>query len=79
MCGDVTKEQRVAWKSISAAGGLFAEAVRRGSDLQIQNARDPKIASRLPPYFTMAFRKLPAFTFSSSFRTTRRSPAFWSP
>src|ERR1700676_2143695 len=33
----------------------------RGSDLQIQNIRDPKIAARLPPYFTAAFPQTASF------------------
>jgi len=61
-CGDVTKEQASRLEiDIGTPGDLFAEAVRRGSDLQIQNARDPKIASRLPPYFTMAFPQTASF------------------
>jgi HD-like signal output (HDOD) protein len=61
-CGDVTKAQASRLEiDISAAGDLFAEAVRRGSDLQIQNARDPKIAERLPAYFTAAFPRTASF------------------
>jgi hypothetical protein len=46
---------------IGTPGDLFAEAVRRGSDLQIQNIRDPKIAARFPPYFTAAFPQTASF------------------
>ena len=61
-CGDVTKTQASRLEiDIGTQGDLFAEAVRRGSDLQIQNARDPKIAARLPPYFTAAFPRTASF------------------
>jgi HD-like signal output (HDOD) protein len=61
-CGDVTKAQASHLEiDIGTPGDLFAEAVRRGSDLQIQNARDPKIAARLPPYFTAAFPRIASF------------------
>jgi hypothetical protein len=61
-CGDVTKAQASRLEiDIGTPGDLFAEAVRRGSDLQIQNARDPKIAARLPPYFTAAFPRTASF------------------
>jgi HD-like signal output (HDOD) protein len=61
-CGDVTKAQASHLEiDISTPGDLFAEAVRRGSDLQIQNVRDPNIAARLPPYFTAAFPRIASF------------------
>jgi len=61
-CGDVTKEQASQLEfDIGATGDLFAAAVRRGSDLQIQNARDPKIALRLPAYFTNACPRTASF------------------
>jgi hypothetical protein len=61
-CGDVTKAQASQLEiDIGVPGDLFAEAVRRGSDLQIQNTRDPKIAPRLPSYFTAAFPKTASF------------------
>ena len=61
-CGDVTKAQASHLEiDIGTPGDLFAEAVRRGSDLQIQDARDPKIAPRLPPYFTAAFPRTASF------------------
>jgi HD-like signal output (HDOD) protein len=61
-CGDVTKEQASQLEiDIGATGDLFAAAVRRGSDLQIQNARDPKIAPRLPAYFTNACPQTASF------------------
>src|ERR1700680_772250 len=61
-CGDVTKAQASHLEiDIGTPGDLFSEAVRRGSDLQIQNARDPKIAARLPPYFTAAFPRIASF------------------
>src|SRR5260221_3273036 len=43
------------------AGVLIEGAVRRGSDLLIQNARYQKIAARLPPYFTAAFPRIASF------------------
>jgi HD-like signal output (HDOD) protein len=61
-CGDVTKAQASRLEiDIGTPGDLFAEAVRRGSDLQIQNALDSKIAARLPPYFTAAFPRIASF------------------
>jgi HD-like signal output (HDOD) protein len=61
-CGDVTKAQAGQLEiDIDAAGDLFAAAVRRGSDLQIQNAFDPKIALRLPAYFTKACPRTASF------------------
>jgi HD-like signal output (HDOD) protein len=61
-CGDVTKEQAGQLEiDIGATGDLFAAAVRRGSDLQIQNARDPKVAPRLPAYFTNACPRTASF------------------
>jgi hypothetical protein len=61
-CGDVTRAQASRLEiDIGTPGDLFAEAVRRGSDLQIQNIRDPKIAARLPPYFTAAFPQTASF------------------
>ncbi len=61
-CGDVTQAQASQLEfDIGAAGDLFAAAVRRGSDLQIQNARDPKIALRLPAYFTEACPRAASF------------------
>ena len=54
-CGDVSKEQAAHLEiDLGAQGDLFAEAVRQGSDLQIQNTRDPAIARRLPLYFVKA-------------------------
>jgi len=54
-CGDVTKEQANFLEvDIGTQGDLFAEAVRQGSDLQIQDTREPAIARRLPPYFAKA-------------------------
>ena len=61
-CGDVTQAQANQLEiDIGVAGDLFAAAVRRGSDLQIQNARDPKIAPRLPAYFTSACPRTASF------------------
>jgi HD-like signal output (HDOD) protein len=61
-CGDVTPAQASRLEfDIGAGGDLFAAAVRRGSDLQIQNARDPKIAQRLPGYFTEACPRTASF------------------
>jgi HD-like signal output (HDOD) protein len=61
-CGDVTQAQANQLEiDVGAAGDLFAAAVRRGSDLQIQNARDPKVAARLPAYFTTACPRTVSF------------------
>jgi hypothetical protein len=51
-CGDVTRAQASRLEiDIGTPGDLFAEAVRRGSDLQIQSIRDPKMATRRSPAF----------------------------
>jgi hypothetical protein len=61
-CGDVTTAQASEMEiDVDAPGDLFAAAVRRGSDLQIQNAFDPKIAQRLPPYFTKTCPRTASF------------------
>jgi HD-like signal output (HDOD) protein len=61
-CGDVTNAQASQLEiDISAAGDLFSAAVRRGSDLQIQNALDPKIAPRVPRHFTKACPRTASF------------------
>lgn len=54
-CGAITKAQADQLEiDIDSPGDLFAAAVRRGSDLQIQNALVPTVALRLPRYFTKA-------------------------
>jgi HD-like signal output (HDOD) protein len=61
-CGDVTTEQANRLEiDIATPADLFAEAVRQGSDLQIQNTRDPKISPRLPAYFTKACPQTSSF------------------
>jgi GAF domain-containing protein len=61
-CGDVTRAQASQLEiDLDAPGDLFAAAVRRGSDLQIQNAFDLKIAQRLPAYFTKACPRTASF------------------
>jgi HD-like signal output (HDOD) protein len=61
-CGDITTAQANEMEiDVDAPGDLFAAAVRRGSDLQIQNAFDPKIAQRLPPYFTKTCPRTASF------------------
>jgi hypothetical protein len=46
---------------IDSPGDMFAAALRRGSDLQIQNALTPTIAQRLPRYFTKACPQTSSF------------------
>jgi HD-like signal output (HDOD) protein len=54
-CGAITKAQASQLEiDVDSPGDLFAAAIRRGSDLQIQNALAPTIAPRLPRYFTNA-------------------------
>jgi HD-like signal output (HDOD) protein len=61
-CGDVTNTQAGQLEiDINAPGDLFSAAIRRGSDLQIQNALDPKIAQRVPRYFTKACPRTASF------------------
>lgn len=61
-CGAVTKaqaEQLVI--DIDAPGDLLATAIRRGSDLQIQNSLAPAFAQRLPPYLSNACPQMTSF------------------
>ena len=61
-CGAITKTQAGHLEiDIDSPGDLFAAAIRRGSDLQIQNALAPTIALRLPPYFTKACPQTASF------------------
>jgi len=61
-CGDVTNSQAAQLEiDINAPGDLFSAAIRRGSDLQIQSALDPKIAQRVPRYFTKACPRTASF------------------
>jgi len=71
-CGAITKSQAALLEiDIDAPGDLFAAAIRRGSDLQIQNTQIPAVAQRLPRYFTeacpqtMSFILLPILSESS--------------
>jgi len=78
-CGAITKAQADQLEiDIDSPGDLFAAAIRRGSDLQIQNALAPTIAVRLPQYFTKACPQTTSFIILPSFQSTRQSPAFWS-
>ena len=61
-CGAITKAQADQLEiDIDSPGDLFAAAIRRGSDLQIQNALAPTIATRLPQYFTKACPQTTSF------------------
>ena len=61
-CGAITKAQTSQLEiDIDSPGDLFAAAIRRGSDLQIQNALAPTIALRLPQYFTKACPQTASF------------------
>jgi HD-like signal output (HDOD) protein len=61
-CGAITKVQADQLEiDIDSPGDLFAAAIRRGSDLQIQNALDPAISLRLPGYFTRACPQTTSF------------------
>jgi hypothetical protein len=61
-CGAITKAQADQLViDIDAPADLFATAIRRGSDLQIQNALALKTATRLPAYFTKACPQTTSF------------------
>jgi HD-like signal output (HDOD) protein len=61
-CGAITKVQADRLEiDIDSPGDLFAAAIRRGSDLQIQNALAPTIAQRLPQYFSKACPQTASF------------------
>jgi transcriptional regulator with GAF, ATPase, and Fis domain len=61
-CGAITKTQADQLEiDIDSPGDLFAAAIRRGSDLQIQNALAPTVAPRLPQYFTKACPQTTSF------------------
>jgi hypothetical protein len=61
-CGAITKAQADQLEiDIDSPEDLFAAAIRRGSDLQIQNALAPTIALRLPQYFTKACPQTTSF------------------
>jgi HD-like signal output (HDOD) protein len=61
-CGAITKAQAAYLEiDIDSPGDMFAAALRRGSDLQIQNALTPNIAQRLPRYFTKACPQTSSF------------------
>jgi HD-like signal output (HDOD) protein len=61
-CGAITRTQADQLEiDIDAPGDLFAAAIRRGSDLQIQNALAPTIAPRLPRYFQRACPQTASF------------------
>jgi HD-like signal output (HDOD) protein len=61
-CGTITPaEARLLETDLDAAGDFFAAAIRRGSDLQIQDTRAPQIAARLPAYFRKACAQTRSF------------------
>jgi hypothetical protein len=61
-CGAITKTQADQLEiDIESPGDLFAAAIRRGSDLQIQNAFAPAISLRLPQYFSKACPQTASF------------------
>jgi HD-like signal output (HDOD) protein len=61
-CGAISKGQAGHLEiDIDSPGDLFATAIRRGSDLQIRDARAPTIATRLPRYFTTACPQTASF------------------
>ena len=61
-CGAITKDQAGHLEiDLDSPGDLFAAAIRRGSDLQIQNALDPAVAQRLPRYFAKACPQTTSF------------------
>ena len=61
-CGAITKAQADQLEiDIDSPDDLFAAAIRRGSDLQIQNALAPAVALRLPRYFTKACPQTTSF------------------
>jgi HD-like signal output (HDOD) protein len=61
-CGAITKVQASQLEiDIDSPGDLFAAAIRRGSDLQIQNALVPAVALRLPRYFAKACPQTTSF------------------
>jgi len=61
-CGAITQAQANLLEiDIDSPGDLFAAAIRRGSDLQIQNALAPTVAQRLPLYFTKACPQTTSF------------------
>ncbi len=61
-CGAITKVQADQLEiDIESTTDLFAAAIRRGSDLQIQNALAPTIALRLPQYFSKACPQTASF------------------
>jgi hypothetical protein len=61
-CGAITKAQAALLViDMDSPDDLFAAALRRGSDLQIQNALAPAVAPRLPHYFTQACPETSSF------------------
>jgi HD-like signal output (HDOD) protein len=61
-CGAITKAQAMLLElDLDAPNDLFATAIRRGSDLQIQDTRVPAIAARLPPYLIKACPQTASF------------------
>jgi HD-like signal output (HDOD) protein len=61
-CGAITKTQADQLEiDLDSPGDLFAAAIRRGSDLQIQNTLAPAIAQRLPGYFAKACPQTTSF------------------
>jgi HD-like signal output (HDOD) protein len=61
-CGAITKAQADHLQiDIDSPGDLFAAAIRRGTDLQIQDAHAANIAQRLPAYFSKACPQTTSF------------------
>ena len=61
-CGAITKAQADQLEiDTDSPDDLFAAAIRRGSDLQIQNALTPTVSLRLPRYFTKACPQTASF------------------
>jgi HD-like signal output (HDOD) protein len=61
-CGAVTAaEAKHLEIDLDARSDFFAAAIRRGSDLQIQDTRAPQIAARLPGYFLKACGPMSSF------------------
>jgi len=61
-CGAISAaEARHLEIDLNAPGDFFAAAIRRGSDLQIQDTRVASIAARLPAYFRKACARTTSF------------------
>jgi hypothetical protein len=61
-CGAISKAQAAALEiDVGSTTDLFAAAIRRGSDLQVQNTLAATIAKRLPHYFAVACPQTTSF------------------